>query len=87
MEFIVAGSGFDLLPNDIVATYSISNDDPLTGRYHMSTLYYCQLIYKSDNELIFESSDAAAHSALYLGAILSSDREAIYWLNESKPLP
>lgn len=87
MEFTVKGQNFFLLPVDIVGTISNDNDNPLQWKDLTQKEYYCRLVSKSDNELVFSAQGSTGHSALYLGAICSNDRETIYWTNVSRPLP
>lgn len=87
IRFTVTGRGFDNLPSDVVGTISFYNDDPLRFRYETGPNFYCTIISKSNSEIVLAAAGAVEHSALYLGAILSNDRETIFWINETRPLP
>ena len=82
------GSGFEELPNDAVGILAISNDDPLGQRYAQSESLLYAINVVDDNTMTATCNEPTVHSGPnYLGAILSADRETIYWVNNTKPLP
>lgn len=87
MEFVIEGSGFDLLPYDIIGVVSNHNETPLESRYNQDNRYYCEVVFKSDTRIEMAAASAVGHSALYLGGLVSYDREIVYWQNDTQPLP
>lgn len=87
MEFEVTGSNLNAIPNDAVAIPSFSNDDP---QQLISTDYPDLLgvmVERSSERLVFRAHQESSHAAGYLGCIVSSDRQTVYWINETRPLP
>lgn len=87
VEYIVTGSGFSALPSNVIAVSSNDNDNPLVGRYQTNPDIYAVMIERTDTMVRFAANSNLGHSALYLGAIVSNDREHIFYLNTSRPLP
>ena len=82
------GSGFSMVPNDAVGVWAISNDDPLAFRNSQDNANTFDVIVGSDNLLTCVPRVLYTHSVPnYLGAILSADRQTVYWVNETRPLP
>lgn len=47
-----------------------------------------ELTERSNERLVFAASDLVGHpSTLYLGCICSAERNVVYYVNESRPLP
>lgn len=86
-SFEVIGENFDVLPNDIIGLPSTNNNDPLLYRDSQATSIVCSVAEKSNNRMLLNAVDEAEHSPAYLGALLSADRETVYWTNNTKPLP
>lgn len=42
---------------------------------------------RSATAITFAAEEASDHSALSIGAIVSADRQTVYWINDTKPLP
>lgn len=86
--FVLKGKGFSLIPNDAIGLYSNQNNNPLVYRQSLSpdTLYVIE--NKTNTTIEFVSMEPLeTHGANYLGAIVSADRQTIYWINETMPLP
>lgn len=79
--------GLDSLPDDVVAVPMTSNAEPL--RYQQSTNpnIVMTLREKTHFKLVFSANEASSHSASSIGAILSQNREEVYWVNDTNPLP
>lgn len=86
---VLSGVNFDMIPSDAIAMASTSNENPLQLRYYTSdNSYIFTMISKTDNEIVFEQDGIHSHSTgMYLGAILSPDRNVVYWINETRPMP
>ena len=73
---------------DAVGIFANSNDSPLTYKDTSGATLLYRIASRSNTELILESlSPTTGGGANYLGAIVSSDRQTIYWINDAKPLP
>lgn len=87
-ESQLEGVNFDQIPSDAVGVMSEFNNDPLNRKDTTSPIYVLNIVEKTGNRMILRAGGSADHSTpFYLGAILSADRETIYWVNETKPLP
>lgn len=73
---------------DAIGVVAFANDTPLQNRYTESETRITNVTSVTNNVVTLEQ--AAEHSLAspyYLGAIVSQDRETIYWVNETRPLP
>lgn len=82
------GTGFSLIPSNAVAIISESNDYPM-GYQHTSNQKYIFPITVIDSQTAVVEYQNALHfdNPIYVGGIVSEDRETIYWVNETRPLP
>lgn len=86
--FVLEGIGFDMIPMDAVGIYSNSNDDPLVFRNSAAAVNLYDIVAKSSTRLEFVcQAPTTNHQANYLGAIVSKDRQSVYWVNNTRPLP
>lgn len=82
------GGGFNLIPNDAVGVIAINNDEPLEFRDSDNARIVFDIIEKGYNNMKVKQRVLSTHSTpSYLGAILSSDRQTEYWVNNMRPLP
>lgn len=87
MEFVVTGRNLLGIPSDAVAIPSADNDTP-TAYINVDRPDFTGLIVEQTNTMIkFSASESNVHDRGYLGCIVSADRQTIYWINESRPLP
>lgn len=87
-DFELSGTGFDLLPDDAIGILADDNDNPLGYRYTTSAFNLFDVNVVNDNFTRLVVRGSSSHQLpTYLGAILSSDRSRIYWINDTKPLP
>lgn len=87
-EFSITGQGFEGIPEDAIGIFAYKNDDPLEMRYTTQDDLIYDMEVESDNAARFVCRQTSSyHSPNYLGAIVSADRSAIYWVNRTKPLP
>ena len=85
---MLRGRGFDLIPDDAVGTISAHNDDPLESRNSSTPTQIFEITAKSDTEMVISQATAASHRVpTYVGAILSKDRNIVFWENDTAPLP
>ena len=88
MPFELRGSGFLSIPADALGIWSSMNDDPLHNRYNETPYNRSVIVNQTDNLLTIQYPESHnATVARYLGAIVSADRETVYWVNETRPLP
>lgn len=87
-QYRIDGFGFNNIPTNAVGIFSADNNLPL---YYINTstsewLFDIEVI--NDNVLIATCRMPNTHSTPnYLGGIVSEDRQTIYWINSTKPLP
>lgn len=82
---MLSGLNFDLIPNDAVGIVALDNNNPLYYQ-HAVAQYTFPIVRKTDTEIELSNSTTMNHDS-YLGAIVSSDRETVFWVNETRPLP
>lgn len=86
--FDLAGHGFGYIPSDAVGIVATDNNAPLANRYSDNPSANMVIMSKSEDAMRLSYSYAHQISVpLYLGAIVSSDRSEVYWINENRPLP
>lgn len=86
--YSLEGSGFDAIPSDAVGLVASDNFAPLANRYNFGSTASYQIVTKTENEMQLRYDQEHIVSVpVYLGAIVSADRETVYWVNNSRPLP
>lgn len=87
--YTLRGKGFARLPDNVVGIQAESNDNPLKNRYGVNRRLLFNVDTKTDTEMTLIAADGGSThgGSVYLGAVLSSDREMVYWLNDTRPLP
>ena len=84
----MTGEHFAQIPNNAVGLYAVSNDDPLASRYGDVDWYFYDIVENTGTSMRLVSRNAFGHAvANYLGGIVSADRQIVYWVNNSRPLP
>lgn len=84
---ILGGVNFDMLPDDAIAVFSYNNNTPLEGLNHSSG-YRVPITEKTSESLLIEvPPTGSGHIYAYIGGIVSSDGQQVYWRNDAKPLP
>ncbi len=86
--FELTGQFFELIPNDAIGVFAKNNSNPL--QYINST--YAPMIYdivsRGTGRMTLLCREAnTGHEANFLGAIISADRQTVYWENSTNPLP
>lgn len=87
LVFEFRGNGFSSLPAGTVVVTSYNNDNPLQFRYADLSASALRVEVIDDNHMRTISPSYNLGAPRYAGAILSGDRDSIFWVNESKPLP
>lgn len=88
MEPVLQGRGFSEIPVDAIGIGAVSNDNPLQYVETTSRTVLMQVAEK--NEFMIRMTQDAVHvhnTPVYIGALVSADRQTVYWVNESRPLP
>lgn len=84
----MVGRFFDRIQDGSIGIYATSNDDPLAKRYSMNNNDLFDIVNKSDTTMRVEARVQQSHSSNnFLGALVSQDREIVYWVNNTRPLP
>ena len=87
-DYVLSGDNFNNIPADAIGIYAIDNDNPLANRYSDTEWFLFDIVEKSNNTMRMKNRNPVAHSdANYLGAIVSSNRNTVYWVNNDRPLP
>ncbi len=82
------GENLDIIPVDAIGVLSSENENPLELRYTQSDYNTASIVSISEDEIELRFNGESSHLAnVYLGAIVSQDREVVYWMNETSPLP
>ena len=82
MQFSVTGRGFDNIPNNAVAVIDTPTD-PLGNRYSDDPSAVMNIVRKTDTSMEFSTSDVYTYGIGHsLGAILSANRNIVYWAKE-----
>ena len=77
-----------MIPNDAIGLMSYENENPLQFLNDTEQQHLYDILEKTDGLMTLRVKLATALSAPnYLGAIVSSDRQTVYWVNDTKPLP
>lgn len=84
-RFEIRGDRFTNLPSDAIAYLSDRNNNP----EHFFREYPSRYVELSviDNQNAIATGVAQYAIPVYLGVICSRDRQTIYWVNETRPLP
>ena len=91
----ILADGFDLrgkhfygLPSDAVGILSLQNNYPHSYRNTQDNTFVFDIVQRDNAAMRLEAREVGSHpQAVYLGCIVSADRQTIYWENTSKPLP
>ena len=64
------------------------NNEPLEFRNATDTPSIMQITEKTANRIVLQADVESQHySDLSIGALLSEDRQIVYWVNTTNPLP
>lgn len=67
---------------------ALSNDNPLVYKDTEVTDWLYRITEKSENEMTLVQINPPSHGApTFLGAIVSNDRQTVFWVNDTNPLP
>lgn len=87
-DYILSGSGFLDIPLDAKGILAYDNEQPLQHISSDDPIRLFSVRYKTNYQIILSPDVLIVHNAnTYLGAIVSNDRQTIYWVNNSNPLP
>ena len=77
-----------MVPDDAIGINAFYNDDP-TGEVQTAAIAnITPIVSRTNNTIVFRQPDIHAHTLpTYLGTIVSHDRQIIYWVNNTRPLP
>ena len=87
-DYTVEGIGFGVIPDTAIGIVADHKGKPLEYLDTELPQYIFDIVTKSDSEIFLRQRLTRYHSLNnYLGAIVSADRETIYWTNTADPLP
>lgn len=85
---MLKGHGFENIPTHALGIVSTRNTEPLINIRSTSAAEIIPIKTKTPTEITLGQESVHTHgSSTYLGAIVSQDRETIYWVNDTAPLP
>ena len=89
MDYVtLRGRGFEVIPDNAVGVIAFDNDKPLENIDAEYAYWLFDITEKSEGEMTLLQRQPTAHSvSSYLGAVVSVDRQTLYWVNNTKPLP
>lgn len=77
-----------MISDDAMGIFSSKNDEPLRFRYSGDPSFFFDVVDKSFGSITLRPRiEVTHHVAGYLGAIISKDRNVVFWVNETRPLP
>lgn len=77
-----------MIPRNAIGVLSSQNANPGQYRYSDSTSWIGTVNIINDSNMEVLQDRAHNHGTnAYLGMIVSEDRETVYWVNTTKPLP
>lgn len=89
LEFDLIGHNFDEIPYNAVGVLSTDNENPLM--HQKDATNYATIVQMSGRKLSMMTepitSGSVANKPIYLGAIVSADRNIVYWVNNTSPIP
>lgn len=87
-RFTIRGHGLEYIPDDAVAITARDNNTPLAERDAVTDFLVLHIAERDGNSVTFETGVEHTYTVpRYLSAILSAERETVYWVNDTKPLP
>lgn len=86
--FELQGFGLSQVPLGSIGVLSTDNERPLMNRNSSrgSLLTYVDVV-SANHMTLHPDGEYTRTDKVYLGAILSADRQTVYWENTTRPLP
>lgn len=87
-DITLNGFNFGLIPSDAIGILSDDNDRPLMHRNTQRPSEMVDISQIGAYRMTLTQAEEHTHAnRMYLGAILSADRQTVYWENTTRPLP
>lgn len=84
----MTGHGFLNIPEDALGIFASDNNNPLQYIDTDVNEWLFELSIIDDTQLTATCIHPNIHTGSnYLGAIVSADRQTVYWINNTNPLP
>ena len=84
----MTGSNFLQIPDNAIGIIASDNDNPTENIDTSDANFEFRIKEKASNVITFEHIGPSLFSRnYYLGVIVSADRQVVYWVNDTKPLP
>lgn len=86
--YVLRGEYFDQIPSNAVGIKSYKNEDPLMYLHTVNAAIEYKIREMTDSTITLRvrNPEFVQTEPSYLGVIVSSDRNTIYWVNNSRPL-
>lgn len=87
-DFILEGVNFSMVPSNAIGLIATDNNNPLELIEATSPAVILSVGQNTDTAMsLLNDSSHTLNEPSYLGAIVSNDRQVVYWVNQSRPLP
>lgn len=87
-DMVLRGFNFGLIPSDAIGVLSDDNERPLMNRNTQRASDMVAVGQINGYMMTLTQAEEHTHAnRMYLGAILSADRQTVYWENTTRPLP
>lgn len=82
--FEILGHGLLSIPADALGVDSIVGDNPLAHRYSTASQSLYDIVERTNERLLLRvRSSSVLQNNIYLGGIVSKDRQVVYWVASS----
>lgn len=85
--FTLRGEGFSHLPSDAYGLLSNTNDDPMHWGGVSDAARFTPVHVINDTTMEVNFPYGGLGYDVYLGVIISQDKQTVYWTNNTRPLP
>lgn len=87
-EYVLSGRNFRYVENEALGVAATSNANPTERKDSTNNIVLYDIVEKTDSRLVLkQKEETAIGHANFLGCLVSADRQVVYWVNETEPLP
>lgn len=87
-RYVLMGHNLELIPSDAIGLYARLNNAPLEYINTTDPEAIMDIEVRTDTTISVRPRLVSSHTINnYLGAIVSADRQTVYWVNDTEPLP
>lgn len=86
-NFVIKGMYLDMVPSDALGVFSDENWAPLKYKDTTNRDFLFDIFVEGSSDLVaVPKTQHTVEYSGYLGAIVSSDRSVVYWVNNTHPV-